>query len=442
MKFSTIGYFLLFIAIATLSSCRTTKYVPGGEYLLDKVHIHSDHPDFNAISLQTYIRQRPNYKMFGLNKTQLQIYSLSGKDSTKWINRQLRRLGEAPVIYDSVLVYKTEAELEKLLINKGYLHAEVNSSVNKQRKKAEVTYFIHANKPYLVSSFTTLVEDTAVYETLAGSLPASSYVKKEPSSSETSPLIKPGSLFDRNTLDSERQRITDLLRNKGYYAFNKDFLSYLADTSAGNRAVDLQLVLRPFTIPARQQDQKKPHSRYWIDKVYIYADYDPLRYGGITSYTPADTIQLGDYTIYYGKKGQYMRPKVLLERCFITPGNLYETNREELTYSAFSGLKALENTNVYFREKARNDTNLLDCYILAVPAKKQTSSTSLEGTNSEGNLGFATSWTYQHRNIFRGSETFGVKLTGAYESISENFSDNYLDLGIQTTLTFPKIVLP
>ncbi|MDR1121841.1 MAG: BamA/TamA family outer membrane protein [Dysgonamonadaceae bacterium] len=441
MKFSPVGYFFMFVLIGIYSSCSVTKFVPENDFLLNKVHVESDNAEFNVVELQPYIRQRPNYKMFGLNRTQLQIYSLSGKDTSKWINRVIRRLGEPPVIYDSMLVYKTETELKKLLVNKGYLHAEVSSSVKKQHKKAEVSYLIQAKSPYRIRSFSGEPGDSLLFNGWTDSVQPLRTSTGE-SAIFGATHVKPGNLFDRNVLDEERQRITNTLRNRGYYDFTKESIYYVADTASATHSVDLQLVFRPYTLSREDDSERKPYPRYWIDKVYIYADYDPLRYGGISSYIPSDTVQMGNYTVYYGEKGQSIRPKALLEKCFITPGSLYMEKQEELTHTAFSAMKALENTNIHFQSKMRNNTHLLDCYILTMPAKKQTFSTSLEGTNSAGNLGFASSWTYQHRNIFRGSEAFGVKLTGAYESMSENFSENYLDLGIQTTLTFPKIVFP
>ena len=50
-------------------------------------------------SLRMYVRQNPNAKWFSLIKTQLYVYNLSGRDSTKWGNKFLRRIGDAPVIY-------------------------------------------------------------------------------------------------------------------------------------------------------------------------------------------------------------------------------------------------------------------------------------------------------------------------------------------------------
>ena len=75
---------------------------------------------------------------------------------------------------------------------------------------------------------------------------------------------------------------------------------------------------------------------------------------------------------------------------------------------------------------------LLDCTILTSPAKLQGFGVDLEGTNSAGDLGFATSLNYQHRNIFKGSEVFSAKIRGAYESLAgggQLESNNYWEAG-------------
>ena len=88
-----------FAFILFLTACSSTKYVPDGEYLLDEIKILTDNKEVRASELSSYVRQKPNNKWFNIFKTQLHIYSLSGRDSTKWINQALRRVGDAPVIY-------------------------------------------------------------------------------------------------------------------------------------------------------------------------------------------------------------------------------------------------------------------------------------------------------------------------------------------------------
>ena len=102
------GFLYLFtfaIIILSLASCTATKYVPDGSYLLDEVKIHTDQKNVRPSSLRMYVRQNPNAKWFSLIKTQLYVYNLSGRDSTKWGNKFLRRIGDAPVIYS-----ETEAQ--------------------------------------------------------------------------------------------------------------------------------------------------------------------------------------------------------------------------------------------------------------------------------------------------------------------------------------------
>src|SRR5574344_1704142 len=100
-----------------LSACSLTKYVPNEKYLLDDLHIVTDNKGVKPSSLNLYVRQTPNAKWFSLVKTQLYIYNLSGRDSTKWVNRALRRLGDEPVIYDELEDERTRQEIKKAVQN-------------------------------------------------------------------------------------------------------------------------------------------------------------------------------------------------------------------------------------------------------------------------------------------------------------------------------------
>ena len=52
--------------------CSTTRHVPEGEYLLDKVRINVDDPegDVSSAELVNYLRQQPNHKVLGFWKLQ------------------------------------------------------------------------------------------------------------------------------------------------------------------------------------------------------------------------------------------------------------------------------------------------------------------------------------------------------------------------------------
>ena len=88
---------LLFVLLST--SCSTTKHVPEGKYLLDNVSIKiEDNSDVKSSDLINYLRQTPNHKVLGAMKLQLAVYNLSGRDSTKKINRWIQKIGSPPVI--------------------------------------------------------------------------------------------------------------------------------------------------------------------------------------------------------------------------------------------------------------------------------------------------------------------------------------------------------
>ena len=103
-------------AVLSLASCTTTKFVPDGSYLLDEVKIRTDQKNIRPSFLRMYVRQNPNAKWFSLIKTQLYVYNLSGRDSTKWGNKFLRRIGDAPVIYSEEEALVLKKRLLKLYI--------------------------------------------------------------------------------------------------------------------------------------------------------------------------------------------------------------------------------------------------------------------------------------------------------------------------------------
>lgn len=51
---------------------------------------------------------------------------MAGKDTTRWINRTLRKMGEEPVLYDSVQARLSSEDLTVALQNMGYMNATVD----------------------------------------------------------------------------------------------------------------------------------------------------------------------------------------------------------------------------------------------------------------------------------------------------------------------------
>ena len=125
-KYFTSKIFMLLSCIILLGSCNSTRFVPEGKYLLNKISIKVDDKNIKKEELKTHIRQKENLRILGLLKFHLGIYNLS---SVKKEDGWLKRIGEPPVLYDDFLTKRTIDQLEILLKNKGYYNAVVNGFI-------------------------------------------------------------------------------------------------------------------------------------------------------------------------------------------------------------------------------------------------------------------------------------------------------------------------
>ena len=421
--------------VTLLCSCASTKHVPDGQLLLDKVKINildkDNAKNLNKQELTNYLRQTENHKVLGGLKMQLAIYNISGKDSSNWFNKWIRRVGTPPVIYDSTLTTASENQLQRALINKGYLKNTVTSNVTlkPEKKKAQVEYNITLNKPYLIRSIAYDIPNDSLREIILGDT--------------TDFPIKCQSALDHKKLDDERELIVQRLRNKGYYAFNKNYITFVADTAAGSHDVDLTLALSDKTQDLPHMPHIDTHRQFYVRDVIFVTSYDAVNmqngvYGDSTSYN--------GITVLYGED-RYIDKAILDENCFIRPGTIYNANDVDRTYKAMGRLGIIKYINIDMKAVGEVDGHLLlDAYILLNRDKSQTISFSLEGTNSEGDLGFGIGADYQHRNIFKGSEILNVKFKASYESLSGDLSglinDNYSEYSGDVGITFPKFKMP
>lgn len=422
-------YVLTSVVMLSLASCSATKFVPDGSYLLDEVKIHTDNKDIKPSSLRMYVRQSPNTKWFSLVKTQLYIYNLSGRDSTKWGNKFLRRIGDAPVIYNAEEAQKAQEEMVKAVQNMGFIGGNIRSYTKVKKKKLKLHYEVTAGKPYIVNSLTYDIHDSQIATYLQGDSLKS--------------LLRKGMLLDVNVLDAERQRIADCLLRNGYYKFNKDYIGYTADTVSNTYMVDLTLHLNLHK--AHVNDSAKAHKQYAINKISFITDYDVLESSGLSSININDSVHYKNFPIYYRDK-LYLRPKVLTENLNFASGELYDERRVQQTYSNYGRLSALKYTNIRFVETEVGDSTKLNAYIMLTKSKHKSVTFEVEGTNSAGDLGAAASVSLHNRNLFRGSETFMIKFRGAYEVISGlqpgYTNNNYTEYGVESSINFPNFLFP
>lgn len=420
-----------------LASCQSSKHVPQGSYLLDKVNIRLDsaaagNDELDVTEMQSYLRQLPNHKMLWSIKFRLGFYNMSGKDSTNWWNRWMRKLGEPPVIYDPALAEASASQLKQYLANKGYFNAQVqiDSVVNERKRKIALSYNLMPEERKIISSVDYEFPDSTI--------------EKIVMADSADFLAFPGRPLDKDLLEAQRTVVTDALRNKGYYNFTKEFVTFVADTTAGSP--DAELLMRVSMPKTQHHSPGEIYSRYVIRKVTVIADTESLNVDDPVRAASSDSVYFKGIDILYGDS-RYLRPSVIAENCFLMPGDMFAQKEVDRTYRAFSRLGILKFISIVFRNAGHiGDEGLLDAYILLTPGKSQTVSVELEGTNSEGDLGVAVGLTYAHRNLGKGSETFTAKARGSYESLSGNLEgllhNRYMEYSADLALSMPEFKAP
>lgn len=389
---------LLAAAAVVLASCSASKFIPDDSYMLDKVEIKSDRQGFDAGQLAPYIRQKANSRWFSVFKIPLGAYALSGKDTTKWINRTLQRIGEEPVVFDSAEARLSCEDLRTAMQNLGYMNARVGFETKAKGKKLKAIYTLMPGDPYIIRRFNYDIQDSVIARVLKPSI-----------SARFSPRQ-----FTVSSLDNERSRLTAILNDSGYYRFHKDFIQYSADSIRGSHDINVTLHLLKYR--RTSDDPETLHPRYRI---------------GSVEYVPGDST------------GLHLRHKVLDNSTAIRPGSYFSSTDLKRTYNNFARLGAVRYTNIDFHE--RPDTTLLDCRLQISPNKSNTISFQPEGTNTAGDLGAAASMTYQNRNIFRGSELFSLQLRAAFEAITklEGYEGHdYEEYSVAASVQFPRFVAP
>ena len=418
---------LLLPVLAAFMGCSPLRFLSEDEYLLDGVKVQSDEHIEKIADLQGYVRQHPNSKWFSLFQVPMQIYCLSGTDTTRRVNRFFQRLGEAPVVYDSVMAERSRADMQAAVRNLGYLNADVTLDVKyKKKRRAKVTYNIHPAQLYTVSRYNRQIADPGIDSLYMASLEERKMFEGLP--------------FDVNLLDQERSRLAALAQSSGYYRFNKGFVHFDADTTLINHHVAVTLNVPLYRASIR--DSLRPHPRFYIGKVnyLINLEQQALRNGE----QEVDSLVADkDVRFYYRDKLPF-KPSFLRNRSALIPGKLYNEADIQSTYDNLSSLSAVMNTIVTL-VPSTNAPDTLDALVNLFTARRHSISTELEGTNSAGDFGAAVSLNYQNRNLFRRSSLLSLSLRGAFEAITglEGYNDqNYFEYSAEANLNFPDFMFP
>lgn len=401
--------------------------MPDGAYLLNKATINSDARTVSSSQLRPFLRQQPNSNFIFFGRVRLQAYNIPNNDST-WLNRRLIGWGEPPVLFSEQLTEISAEQIRLHLINRGYLSAEVDTTVVFSNKKANVTYNITANQPHRILSFRDSINyaDTTIFNIL----------QRENRRTE---IIRYGDIFDRQVLEDGRIRLANLLRNRGYFNFQKNDFVFWADTTAGDHQVNLTIGIIPIDDNSLTQ--------YTIGNVTVISGVSDAILQDSTQHFLLDTVTFRDMQIV-SERNRFLRPRAIYYNTFLRPGRLYSDRVVERTFSSLNTLGPVSQIQILPPiPVVRNDSNFLDYRIIIQQGHPYFTQFGIDGTNSAGDLGVSTSAIYEHRNFLKGGETFRVRLNAAYEFITSSDSlafidQSFFEYGANASLEIPQLMLP
>ena len=380
------------LAAAAAISCSTTKVLQDDQYRLSKNKIEvTNDKHFNINQLQPYIKQKPNsYFILGWNPF-LNVYNWSNGKGKAW-DRLVQKIGVAPVVYDSEMVESSISNMESHLKYLGYFDSDVESQIKVRRKKVKVTYLVTLGKQFPIEEF--------VLE-----LPERGEFRNDFLRDSSAITIRKGDFLSEASLEAETERASKLMRDQGYYTFNKNHFFFEADTLNRPGRALLKMTVNEYT---RNESPllAQPIRKFFFNNV----------------------------TVSY-PKSMNVKEKVLRELNTIKPGTQYDPEIVNNTYTRLSALRMFSSVNIGMTQI---DTNLVDCEISLAQSKTQGFKVNLEGSsNSSGLLGISPQLSYYHKNIFRGGEWLNLSFMGNFQfKLKDDIRSN--EFGVSAGLSFPK----
>lgn len=446
------------LCIAIASSCNTTKHLKEGEYLLQQNNIEYKSGEYLVEKgeltdkLRRAIVQKPNSSFIidGF-KPKLMFYNMryeKYKDDPD--NYQLKSNSvEPPVLYDSTTIIQSKSYMKSYMFHQGYFYAEIEDTTffNEKKKKAKVLYEVNTGINYLINRvfFENIADDT---------------VKKHVRNAFDETFLRAGKIYSADLMDEERSRITNYLRDRGYYNFSKSNISFVLDTNVKENAKLKESVLKDAADIITNRENKRPvldiyltitnnekgdaFTRYGINKIYVFPDFrdqsDVNDSTMLVKKIDSATFRYHDY---------YIRERVLYNHIFITTNTHFAQGNYDKTLTELNQLGAFNSVRIiYFEDTVRNDgAAWLNCAILMTPGKKYDFGTSWEASSGTTyTLGSGVTVSLRDNNVAKGANLLTFAINGGIESQYDTSRNNFFiltrTLGVNSSLEFPKFLFP
>ncbi|MEO5599786.1 MAG: BamA/TamA family outer membrane protein [Cyclobacteriaceae bacterium] len=323
--------------------------------------------------------------------------------------------GEPISVYDSALVNITINRLKNYLFSEGYFQNEVLKKITTAGKFVKVNYQIVVGRPYVIDTIFHRITDSTVFKIIK--------------SKEKDSFIKKGDRYQEDNFTKERERIDLYLKDNGYFDFSRQYVDFDIDTSLmQNKKVAVMVTIRD---PAK----RGYHKRFMIDSVRITTDAGVNIKGVDRNRRTYRDVQYLYYEDNYNLK-------ILSQRIFLSPDNLYSRSKTFDTQRQLANLDAFKFVNVNYDSSggkfvANIFTSALDQYEW---------SNEIGINVTEGYPGPFYNINFKKRNIFHGLENFELNgrigIEGVASATQELNVYKSTEAGINASVTFPQFLWP
>jgi len=419
-----LSLFVLTLLSLLLAGCTAMKMVPEDKVLYTGSDIDLiPQGRVNAKKrikelLDANILPKPNTTILGM-RPGLWFFYKAGSPQKKGLKSFMKnKLGQTPVYMSDIDADQIAEVLEAHLLNNGYFQAEVTSKVNIRKKKGTVTYTARVHSPYRIRDIAFPRMDTLF--TNIDSVKGDSYLKTR-------------QRYSLERLKAEQERIEVALENLGFFYFDDRHLIFEADSTVGERQVDLALSLEP-GVP------EKAKRIYRLGQINVFPDYT---LSDDTISTGADTIIVDGF--HYIDKYKNYRPQTITRVINFRPGKIYRNTDREYTLQHLMSLGSFKFVDIRFQESEK-DSFLLNTNIYLTPHLKKSIRGETQLVSKSNNfVGPGVSLRFTNRNFLGGSERFQVSANTSYEvQVGRNIPNplNAFEFGAESGLSVPRILSP
>jgi outer membrane protein assembly factor BamA len=472
-------------------SCRTTRHVPDGQYLLEENKIiftkEASDTTFNLSLLSTtgvtedellpILKQQPNRRIFILGRFHLWLYNRSNPsridrrieakiekaerknkkierrnsrklaknsdytaqplldpltDRKRTLGENLRSAGEAPILLDSVKTERSSKQISLYLMNKGYFTNQVTDSVvylgdTVEKANGNLKYPKRKN-----------IKKAIVYYVVSPHEPYkirnyTNDIKEEKVRSIINEKFnRPGGL-----IRPSENFDTDKLEAERKQVTKKLMESgyYYFNKEFVFFKVDSSLGSHQVDISLGIQNYKykAPGSDSLLSRPHIAYHIDQITiYADYRSKEDTSKIshtRFKEITIAHNRNLK-IKPAVMYNAVLFKEGELYKKTLEEATYKRINALGTFKTVSIQYYQLPDDK---LGVNIYLSPAKAQTFTIASDGTQTNGLFGIEGSMTYTHNNTFGGAEKLQISMTGGIEMQRLIFSGDTTSIGTEGT---------